>query len=482
MFWYIAYFVLYFGAMLGVALYYYFRIKTYEDYMIGSWSTGFWKITGTIISTNAGAAVFIGWVGLGFTVGLSGYFKFALVAYIFSLLLVILFAKPLRRQKLFTLADLFTVRFGGKTGIIPSIISAFVYSVPTMALQLIGMSTVFNITMGWELNTGLIVSTILILAFSILGGLPATIITDAVQALIIIFGLIVLTVTIIMHVGGLGELIASTPFEYLSPVSQEGLSDTLLYALSVGPFYLVWQSTWQRIFAAKDEETALKAGIIGHVIVAVVAFLPFLIGASARQFVDLNMSQDLVFSYVTNELLPAPVAGIIFVALLAALMTGATSFNLQGASNLTRDFYQVLINPQASNKKLLLASRLTVVFITLLGLGAAAFVTNINDAYRWALMVNGVVLVFPFLAIMFWRRVTKKAVLITMLSSFAFIIIYPLTGLPFDQALAGYVFSFAVLIITSLLTAHDQSELVQTAMKHKLAKDESMIKEQKSDV
>ncbi|HIW13450.1 MAG TPA: sodium:solute symporter family protein [Candidatus Salinicoccus stercoripullorum] len=471
MYWYITYFVLYFGAMLGVAAYYYFKIKTYEDYMISSWSTGFWKITGTIISTNAGAAVFIGWMGLGFTVGFSGYFKFALVAYFFSLLLVILFAKPLRRQKLFTLADLFTVRFGGRTGMVPSLISAFVYSVPTLALQLIGMSTVFNITLGWGINTGLIVSTLLILAFSIMGGLPATIITDAVQALIIIFGLIILTVAIVMHVGGLGELFANTPFEYMSPVSTEGVWDTLLYALSVGPFYLVWQSTWQRIFAAKDEKTALYAGITGHVIVAVVAFLPFLIGVSARQFVDLDMQQDLVFSYVTNELLPAPIAGIIFVALLAALMTGATSFNLQGASNLTRDLYQVMINPGATNERMLLISRISVIIITVLGTGAAAFISNINDAYRWALMVNGVILVFPFLAIMFWRRVTKKGVIISMLASLVFILVYPLLGLPFDQALAGYAFSLVVLVLASLLTKHDDSEVVKTAMKHKLAKD-----------
>lgn len=471
MYWYIAYFVIYFGAMIGVAAYYYFKIKTYEDYMISSWSTGFWKITGTIISTNAGAAVFIGWVGLGFTVGFSGYFKFALIAYFFSLLLVILFAKPLRRQKLFTLADLFTVRFGGRTGMVPSLISAFIYSVPTLALQLIGMSTVFNITLGWGLNTGLIVSTLLILAFSILGGLPATIITDAVQALIIIFGLVVLTVTIVMHVGGLGELFANTPFEYLSPVEAEGIGGTLLYALSVGPFYLVWQSTWQRIFAAKDERTALTAGITGHLIVAVIAFLPFLIGVSARQFVDLDMQQDLVFSYVTNELLPAPMAGIIFVAIIAALMTGATSFNLQGASNLTRDLYQVMINPKATNERMLFVSRISVIIITLLGTGAAVFITNINDAYRWALMVNGVILVFPFLAIMFWRRVTKKGVLTSMLASFVFILAYPFLGLPFDQALAGYVFSLVVLVTASLLTKHDESEVVKTAIGNKLVED-----------
>lgn len=466
--WYILYFMLYFGAMIGVAWYYFFKIKTYEDYMISSWSTGFWRITGTIISTNAGAAVFIGWVGLGFTVGLSGFVQFAMVAYIFSLILVIFFAKPLRRQKLFTLADLFTSRFGGKAGIIPSILSAFIYSVPTLALQLIGMSTVFTIAFDWNQATGMIVGTVLILAFSILGGLPATIITDAVQSILILLGLIVLSATVVMHVGGFGALIENTEWEFLSPINVDGISGTLLYALSVGPFYLVWQSTWQRIFAAKDEQTALRAGITGHVIVMVISFLPFLIGVSARQFVDLSMEQDLVFAYVTNELLPAPVAGLIFVALLAALMTGATSFNLQGASNLTRDMYQVLVNPKASNKQLLRVSRITVIFITLLGLGAAFFITNINDAYRWALMVNGVMLVFPFLAIMFWPRVTKKGAITSMLGSLIVVLIYPYLGLPFDQALVGYTLSFLLVVIVSLLTKHDDSEVPMAAIKYKL--------------
>lgn len=436
--------------------------------MISSWSTGFWKITGTIISTNAGAAVFIGWVGLGFTVGMSGFFKFALVAYIASLTLVIVFAKPLRRQKLFTLADLFTSRFGGKTGIVPSILSAFIYSVPTLALQLIGMSTVFSITLGWSQTTGLIVGTVLILIFSILGGLPATILTDTIQSVLILAGLVILTAAVVMHIGGLSHFFETTPGEYLHPISPDGISDTLLYALSVGPFYLVWQSTWQRIFAAKDEKTALRAGITGHVIVMVISICPFIIGVSARQFVDLTMAQDLVFSYVTNELLPTPVAAVIFVALLAALMTGATSFNLQGASNLTRDMYQVIMNPKATNKQLLMVSRLTVAFITVLGTCAAFFITNINDAYRWALMVNGVLLVFPFLAIMFWSGVTKKGVITSMISSLIFILLYPMTGLPFDQALAGYVFSFVSLVGVSLLTQHDESEVVKPAMKYKL--------------
>ena len=172
--------------------------------------------------------------------------------------------------------------------------------------------------------------------------------------------------------------------------------------------------------------------------------------------------------FVTNELLPTPIAGIIFVALLAALMTGATSFNLQGASNLTRDLYQVLFNPKASNEKLLLVSRISVAIMTILGLVVAFFITNINDAYRWALMVNGVMLVFPFLAIMFWPRVTKAGVLTSMIGSIILILIYPYLNLPFDQALVGFIVSFVLLVVVSLLTQHDEKEIAKPAFKYKL--------------
>src|SRR5699024_4608524 len=135
--WYSIYFILYFIFMLGIAFWYFRRIHTYEDYLISGWNTGFWKITVTVISTFCGAAVFIGWMGLGFTVGLSGYWKFAFVAIVFSLILILGFAKPLRRQRLITLADLFTVRFGGKACSSPPVRSACTSSAPTCARRLL---------------------------------------------------------------------------------------------------------------------------------------------------------------------------------------------------------------------------------------------------------------------------------------------------------------------------------------------------------
>ena len=140
--WYLTYTVCYFIVMFAIGGYYFFKVKTSDEYLIASWNMGFWSITGTIISTCAGAAVFIGWVGMGYSVGISGFMKFALPSAIFSILLIYFFSAPLRRQKLYTLADLFSERFGDKVGLVPSIFSAFVYSVPTTALQMVGMDIV----------------------------------------------------------------------------------------------------------------------------------------------------------------------------------------------------------------------------------------------------------------------------------------------------------------------------------------------------
>ncbi|PKR77916.1 sodium:proline symporter [Halalkalibacillus sediminis] len=459
--WYLTYMIVYFSFMFAMGFYYFTKVKTYDNYLIGSWNMGFWSIVGTIVSTWCGAAVFIGWVGMGFTVGLSGFFKFALPGIIFCLILILLFAAPLRRQRLYTLADLFGERFGGRTGIIPSILSAIIYSVPTLALQIVGMSTIFNIALGMDFSTGIFLSFVLILGFTILGGLPATIITDAIQSVVVVIGIVILFVASVMYADGFGAILENTPTEYLSPVGPFGAGEVLLYALSVGPFYMIWQSTWQRIFASKSEKVAKSAGTTGFLIAGAISILPFTIGVIARQYVPLDMDPDLLFSYVTAELLPPAVGGIVLVGLLAALMTGANSFILQGSSNLTRDLYQRLMKPGATDKQLMFTSRLTVVIISVLGLIVAYGLTDIASTYRWALRLSATVLLFPFLAIMFWKRVTKIGALGSMFIALIGTLLWPWLNIPINHTIFGFLLSISSLIIISLLTQHDKTEQIR---------------------
>ncbi len=459
--WYLTYLLIYIVFMLSMGIYYFFRVKTYDSYLIGSWDMGFWSIVGTIVSTWCGAAVFIGWLGMGFTVGMSGFFKFALPGIIFCLILIFVFAGPLRRQRLYTLADLFGERFGGKSGLVPSVMSAFIYSVPTLALQIVGMSTIFNIAFGMSFNAGIVLAFAFILGFTILGGLPATIITDALQSFIIVIGIIVLFIISVVYAGGFSNIVSNTSIEILNPVGPFGIGEVLLYALSVGPFYLVWQSTWQRIFASESEKVAKNAGMTGFVIAGFISIFPFSIGVIARGYIPLDFHPDLLFSYITVQLLHPAVGGIILIALMAALMTGATSFILQGSSNITRDLYQRIINPNANEKQLMFSSRLSVAIISVLGLIVAFFLTDIATAYQWALRLSATVMVFPFLAVMFWRRVTKAGMIWSMILSSIATISWPFLDINIDHTIFGFLVSILSLVLISILTKHDQSEQVR---------------------
>jgi len=459
--WYVTYTIAYFIFMFAIGAYYFTKVKTSDAYLIAGWDMGFWSITGTIISTWCGAAVFIGWVGMGFSVGMSGYFKFALPGLLVSMLLVFFFSKPLRRQKLYTLADLFSERFGKKAGMLPSIFSAFVYSVPTTALQIVGMSTIFKIVFNIPIDYGIALSFALILGFTILGGLVATIVTDALQSVIVISGIIILAIAAVTFGGGFTSIIENTPQSYLSPLGSGGLSEILIFALTVAPFYLVWQSTWQRIFASRTEEVAIKAGLTGFGIVLVISLLPYMIGVIARQFIPLDMRPDLIFSYVTVELLHPAIGGIVVVGLLSALMTGADSFILQGSSNLAQDFYHRLINPTATEKQKMFVARLSVVLISLLAVLVAYFMTDIIGMYQWALRITATTLVIPFLAVMFWRRATGMGSFLSMALAATTTVLWPLLNTNIDPVFPGFLVSLTILVGVSLITNHAKDESVK---------------------
>ena len=461
--WYLGYIVVYFAIMFAIGFYYFTKVKDADDYLIGGWNMGFWPILGTIISTWCGASIFIGTVSLSYNVGVSAFFRFTAAALIFTAILVFLFAKRLRKQKLYTLADLFGQRFGPTVGILPSILSAFIYAIPTTGMQYLAMNTIWTTIFGMDPVSGLMLSTVLILGFTILGGLPGTIMTDALQAVLIIAGILILGVASLNFVGGFSNLIAQTPAELLSPAGPYGYMEVFLYFISVGPFYLVWQSSWQRIFASRTGKIATSATYTAIAVVALITASPIIVGLSARLFLPAGTVPDQIFSIVTRDLLPPYIGGFIYCALLAALVTGATSFILQGSSNLTYDLYRRILHPTADNKRLMLVSRVTVAFIAIGALFVAQSFDGIMVIYQWALRITATTLVIPFLATMYLRRTTRTAVLASMLGGLIATLMWPYLNIGVDQTLFGFFFSFAGITL-SYFTKHHPDEHVVAVM------------------
>lgn len=455
---------LYFTIMIMVGIYHVWKIKSSDEYLIAAWNVGFWQIVGTTVATWSGAAVFIGFVGMGFETGLGGFFFWVLPGSLMTIVFVFFFGRILRRMRLYTIPDLFAVRFGKNAALLPALFQILVYAIPTLAIQFIGLGITFQVFFGLDLQWGIVLSFALIAVYTLLGGLPSTILTDCIQSAVIVLALILMFIFGLNYAGGLDEIIAKTPPSFWHPFGPDGLSSFLSLALTVGPFYMVWQTTWQRIFASKDEGTAVKAVSWGFVLCMLIGLLSICIGLFARGYVPLGTQADLVFTTAVSKFFPPLVGAIVVMGLAAALMSGADSFTMMGSASIARDIYQQYFKPQASSREMLIVSRWSVVFMSVAALCIALVGRGIIPVYILVVKICGAGMVFPVFALMLWKRTTRKGVLAGMLAGGLVTVGWSAAGNPWmPEAVPGYLASLFVLVVVSLLTRHAPDEQVRAA-------------------
>lgn len=481
--WYAFYVALFVAIMFGIGFYHFRRTRGGDDYLVANWSVGPTKIVLTVIATWAGASVFIGTVGLGYEFGISGWTRFGLPAALFSLLLILLFAARLRRLQLYTIPDLFDERFGKPAGIVPALLSVGLYAAPVTAMQLVALGLLFQVLFGMALGWALLLSWFIIYGYTMLGGLRSVIVTDSIQTVVLVAGLVIMAAATWIFSGGFGGITAAVPAGHLAFGGAQPL-DALIFAATVGPFYLVWQSTWQRVYAARNERVARWGNFTGLMLAGfVITVIPAFIGMAARSFIPPEQvtSQDAIFYLVLQDILPPYLGGVLAMALMAAVVSGGDSFLLQGTANLTRDFYQRYFNPEATQQELLRLSRWGVTLIGGVALVIAFAITDIIGIYTYVLKYTAVALVLPFLATMLWRRTTRFGVMASMVSGLAATIAWEATGRPFGlpEIAPGYLAGLLALVLGSLLTRHASTERVRAVWREGLraSEEEAVISE-----
>ena len=93
---------------------------------------------------------------------------------------------------------------------------------------------------------------------------------------------------------------------------------------------------------------------------------------------------------------------------------------------------------------MLVFSRISVAIITILACLFAYTVSDIATTYQWALRLTSTILVIPFIAVMFWKGVTKIGVMVSMIGTAILVLLYPLFNLPIDHAIFGFIISYFI--------------------------------------
>jgi SSS family solute:Na+ symporter len=334
---YITWLIGYLVIIIGVGYYFSKKVNNADDYTVASSSLGFFPICGTIMATATGSFAIIATSGRGFTTGLS-FLTWNIGYVLFGILAAILLASAIRALKLYTIPELFKRRFGRWAALLPALTIGLMFLIPLFAVQLVGMGSVMASTIGIDFEFGVLIGFIVCVGFTLAGGMFSVAWTDSLQMVIILFGVVLLFFLSAGQLGGVTEAFRNSTPKIVDPFSIT-FGDWLSLLLIFGTLSFVYQTTWQRIAAAKSKRIAVRAVSTGFGIVFIMTILTVCIGIFARQLIPIDTKPDMVYSTLMTKVMPSKIAGLFVVTLFSAILTSATSFLLSGATSIARDIY-----------------------------------------------------------------------------------------------------------------------------------------------
>lgn len=412
----------YFVFMLGIGFYFMKVNKGGRDYFAGGNMIPWWVSGMTLYMANFSAWTFTGAAGFAYATGWFAILYFATwsVSYYVGSQLT---AAKWRRTRSISPVEYTYTRFNVTTQQFLSWVIATNFTL-SAGVQLAATCKLIAPVMGLDIVMVTLVTGIVILLYTFLGGLWAVSITDVVQ------GVILLSITFIVMplslnlVGGFGNLFDALPALTLEH-DYNGVHYTEHWLVSI--FIIMSLGTAaggaQRFYSVKDEGDAKRVGKFAGLLFLTVPFvfgIPPLVAKvlwpdlSQVEFFQPyigNNPQDLVFVALCLKLLPNGLIGVFLAAMLAATMSALSSVYNMVSSILTRDIYQGLFKPDMTDQSMLKVGRIFSICIGLIVTGlAVVFVTsqfglfNLMQAFFTLLNIPVVV---PTAFGLIFRRVPK---------------------------------------------------------------------------
>ncbi|EFB0769531.1 sodium/proline symporter PutP [Campylobacter coli] len=463
-------FVAYAALMLYIGFYFYRQNKNTEDYFLGGRSLG-----PVVSALSAGASDMSGWLLMGLPGALyaSGLIE-SYIAVGLSIGALLNWSFVAKRLRIYTsviansitIPDYFETRFDDDKHILRIVCAIVILIFFTFYVSsgLVGGAKLFEATFGIRYEYALTTGTLIIVAYTFLGGYKAVCWTDLLQGLLMMGALIVVSAVMLYHLGGFGEAMAV--IEEIKPNALsmgEGIGAlSIVSALAWGlgyfgqPHILV---RFMSIRSTKDIPAATFVGISWMVISLIGACFIGLLGIAYVHKFELTLQDPEKIFIVMSQLLFNPwIAGILLSAILAAIMSTASSQLLVSSSTIAEDFYKRIFNKEASNKTVMNLGRIGVLLVALV-----AFVISTDKessvlsivAYAWAGFGAsfGSVMLFS----LFWSRMTRIGAILGMITGAVMVVLWKnylaeLFNFPIYEIVPGFVAASAVIIIASLLT------------------------------
>jgi len=434
---------------MGLGLWAGRKEDTAEEYFMAGRKTPWWGVAASIFGSNISANQFVGMMGLGFSVGFAqSNFEISAVAGL--LVMCYAFLPIYRKLKVFTLSEYLEKRYDSRCRLVYALIMVFVmvviHTVPAFYIGSLSINILLQggpgeIEFMWY-AAGVLIMAVVCGSYTILGGLKAVILTDAIQSVLMLFaGLMVGWLTFSQpEVGGWSgmvsqDIVGAEKLHLYRPTDDPQLPwSGVLIGLIILHFNY-WgtnQFIVQRAISAKSDKAARTGIIAAGFLKLLIPFYSVGAGIAAYYLFQkrgMDVVQDAVFTTLLAELV-APIGfgmlGIVAAGLMGAILSSIDSMMNSAATIVTFDVYQRYFRPEASEKQLIWVGRICILVFVVSGTLISLFTIDPNsrDSFYLTLtrqqskLVIGIVV--AFLMGMLWQRTTATGGLAALLSGIVF--------------------------------------------------------------
>lgn len=447
-----------------------FSSKGISEYFIGGRKMNRFVVALSAVVSGRSAWLLLGVTGMAYSQGPSAIW--AVVGYIVvELFLFLYYARRLRNftenRDCITVPDFFAERFDDRNGYLrlTIVVIILLFMIGYVSAQFVAGGKAFASGFGIDQNTGILITSVIVLAYTIIGGFLAVSLTDMLQAILMILALIILPIVAIYDAGGLSSL--------LMQLSELDVAYVDPFALSVGAaigFLGIGLGSpgnphiLSRYMSIDDSKQLRVAAIIGTVWNVLMAWGAVFIGLAGRAYfpeVEMLPASDTenLFPFLAQQHLHPVLFGVVLASIFAAIMSTADSQLLVAASSVVRDVYDKMIKkgeiiPQ---KLLVLYSRAVVFLLVVLSL---LFGYLAEELVFWLVLFAwaglGASIGPTSILALYWKGTTRAGIFAGLIAGTTVTIIWYYTPVLKDliyELIPGFAASLLATWIVSLFTA-----------------------------
>ncbi len=330
-----------------------------------------------------------------------------------------IYAKKLYPLPVLTFSDYFRIRFGAMSEKLSAIVMIPSYF-GWISAQLVALGLTLHLLLPISTEMGIAIGAILVMTYTLLGGMWSITITDFLHNIILIIGLLFLAYLLLDKIPDWGLFIDQQPAGFFRFIPKENTwVDWLTYSaawMTIGLGSIPQQDIFQRVMSAKSAKIASKASLAAGMMYLSIAMLPLVIALVAvRLYPSLLAEDDLLIPNLVLKFTPYGVQILFLGALLSALLSTTSGAILAPASVLGEN----LLKPSLKNpddKKVLFYIRVSVVLVTGACIWMAISRQNIFELVSEASAFSLVSLFIPLNAGLWWKKASAMGSHLSMIA------------------------------------------------------------------